>query len=208
MFCHYCGILGHNLKQCAAHYAAEKNGGSMEYQYEDLLRAIGGHAKASVSQHTSPKSNTEEGIGSGPVQSSVPMVQQWMTAEAAREVGQENPKSAKEDDSMNPGIDIKITYADKVDYAGHANVKDGNSMVVRSSLEIMQSLNDNAELNKGLGEKLSFLKTNEGRAKYRLDGVQHHVLFFNNKTTEDSGPTISKPKNMWTRINRVQENRK
>ena len=31
MFCHYCGILGHNLKHFAAHYAAEKNGGSMEY---------------------------------------------------------------------------------------------------------------------------------------------------------------------------------
>ena len=58
MFCHYCGILGHNLKHCAAHYAAEKNGGSMEYQYEDFLRAIGGRARASVSQHTSPKSNT------------------------------------------------------------------------------------------------------------------------------------------------------
>ena len=57
-------------------------------------------------------------------------------------------------DSMNPVIDTKITYADRVDYASHANVKDGNSMVVRSSLEITQSLNDNAELNKGLGEKL------------------------------------------------------
>ena len=110
MFCHYCVILGQNLKHCAAYYAVEKNGGSMEYQYGDLLRAIGGHAKASVSQHTSPKSNTEEGIGSGLVQSSVLMVQQWMTAEAAREVGQENPKSANEDDSMNPRIDIKITY--------------------------------------------------------------------------------------------------
>ena len=161
MFCHSCGILGHNLKHCAAHYAAKKNGGSMEYQYGDFLRAIGGRAKASVSQHTSPKSNIEEGIGSGLVQSSVLMVQQWMTAEAAREVGQENPKSANEDDSMNPRIDMKIMYADRVDYAGHANMKDGNSMVVRSSLEITQSLNDNAELNKGLGEKLSFLKTDE-----------------------------------------------
>ena len=109
---------------------------------------------------------------------------------------------------MNLVIDTKIMYADRVDYAGHANVKDGNSMVVRSSLEITQSLNDNAELNKGLGEKLSFLKTDEGQAEYKLDGVQHHVLFFDNKTTEDSGPSISKPKNMWTRINRVQENRK
>ena len=107
MFCHYCGILGHNLKHFAAHYAAEKNGGSMEYQYRDFLMAIGSRARASVSQHTSPKSNTEEGIGSGPIQSSAPMMQQWMMAEAAREVGQENPRSADEDDSMNPGMDTK-----------------------------------------------------------------------------------------------------
>ncbi|KAK7822842.1 uncharacterized protein CFP56_036059 [Quercus suber] len=28
IFCHYCGILGHDLKHCAAHYAVEKNGGT------------------------------------------------------------------------------------------------------------------------------------------------------------------------------------
>ena len=41
-------------------------------------------------------------------------------------------------------------------------MKEGNSMVVRSSLEITQSLNDNAELNKSLGKELSFLETDKG----------------------------------------------
>ena len=31
IFCHYCGILGHDLKHCAAHYAVEKKGGRIEY---------------------------------------------------------------------------------------------------------------------------------------------------------------------------------
>ena len=31
IFCHYCGILGHDLKHCAAHYAVEKAGGRIEY---------------------------------------------------------------------------------------------------------------------------------------------------------------------------------
>ena len=31
MFCHFCGILGHNLKHYAAHYAVEKKGGRVEY---------------------------------------------------------------------------------------------------------------------------------------------------------------------------------
>ena len=46
MFHHFCGILGHDLKHCVAHYAVEKNGGSMEYQYGDFLKAVGGCAKS------------------------------------------------------------------------------------------------------------------------------------------------------------------
>ena len=42
IFCHYCGILGHDFKNCTAHYAAEKNGGVEEYQYGEFLRVIGG----------------------------------------------------------------------------------------------------------------------------------------------------------------------
>lgn len=42
MFCYFCGILGHDLKHCDAHFTAEKNGGCMEYQYGDFLRATGG----------------------------------------------------------------------------------------------------------------------------------------------------------------------
>ncbi|KAK7821724.1 hypothetical protein CFP56_037355 [Quercus suber] len=48
MFCHYCGILGHDLKYCAAHYAVEKNGGNIVYQYEDFLRAVGARARVPV----------------------------------------------------------------------------------------------------------------------------------------------------------------
>ena len=40
MFCHYCGTLGHDLKHCAVHYAMEKKGGHIEYQYRDFLRAM------------------------------------------------------------------------------------------------------------------------------------------------------------------------
>ena len=48
MFCHYCGILGHDLKHCVAHYAVEKNGGNIDYQYGDFLRATGGRARVPV----------------------------------------------------------------------------------------------------------------------------------------------------------------
>ena len=65
MFCHYYGILGYDLKHCAAHYAVEKNGGNIAYQYGDFLKAASGRARVPVNQYTNPKSFTEEDASSG-----------------------------------------------------------------------------------------------------------------------------------------------
>ena len=46
MFCHCCGLLGHDLRHCASHFAEEKKGGGVEYQYEDWLKALGSHPRA------------------------------------------------------------------------------------------------------------------------------------------------------------------
>lgn len=42
MFCHSCGVLGHDLKHCAKHFARMKNSKEVECQYGDWLRANGG----------------------------------------------------------------------------------------------------------------------------------------------------------------------
>ena len=106
MFCHFCGILGHDLKHYAAHYAMEKNGGSMEYQYGDFLKAVGGCARVVASQHTSPKSNLEEGIGNDSINTLDPTVADLLKTAAVTEVGRENPKSVDVDDSVIPGEEI------------------------------------------------------------------------------------------------------
>lgn len=41
MFCHHCGLLGHDLNHCASYYAILKNGGEVRFQYGDWLRATG-----------------------------------------------------------------------------------------------------------------------------------------------------------------------
>ena len=66
MFCHFCGILGHDLKHCAAHYAIEKQGGRVEYQYGEFLKETRSRPMASTSKNTNPMSNTEKGNGSEP----------------------------------------------------------------------------------------------------------------------------------------------
>ena len=63
IFCHYCGILGHDLKHCAAHYAVDKAGGRIEYKYGDFLRAVGGCPRAQGSKEVGPTFVSEEGKG-------------------------------------------------------------------------------------------------------------------------------------------------
>ena len=46
MFCYFCGFVGHDLKHCAGFFAAEKNGTTMELQYGDWLKAMGGRQKS------------------------------------------------------------------------------------------------------------------------------------------------------------------
>lgn len=68
IFCHYCGVLGHDLKYYAAHYAVEKNGGRIEYQYGDFLKAVGGRVRASTNPYSTNKSSSEEVGGRGSMQ--------------------------------------------------------------------------------------------------------------------------------------------
>lgn len=54
IFCHFCGLLGHDLNHCAGHFAAEKYGDEIDYQYGDWLRASSGW-------HRSPSRNGTAG---------------------------------------------------------------------------------------------------------------------------------------------------
>nr|POE92140.1 hypothetical protein CFP56_47139 [Quercus suber] len=103
----------------------------MEYQYRDFLKAVGGHARVSASQHTSPKFSMEEGTGNDSGHSPVPMVHDLMKTAAMRELGLENPRSADEDDPVNSVMDTEITRIDSVDFARQANVKEDNSNALR-----------------------------------------------------------------------------
>ena len=41
IFCHYCGLLGHNVRHCAGFFAALKNGGVVDCQYGEWLKSMG-----------------------------------------------------------------------------------------------------------------------------------------------------------------------
>nr|XP_023912638.1 uncharacterized protein LOC112024227 [Quercus suber] len=64
MFCHFCGILGHDLKNCASHFTAEKQGRRVEYQYREFLKANGSRPRASTTKPVFSMSCAEGGNGS------------------------------------------------------------------------------------------------------------------------------------------------
>ena len=46
LFCHFCGMLGHDVKHCASHFALTQNGGEVEFQYGESLHAMGGSPRS------------------------------------------------------------------------------------------------------------------------------------------------------------------
>ena len=59
LFCHFCGLLGHELRHFACHYAASKNSGEVVCQYGDWMKAIG---PRTWSPTRNTFSNVEEGL--------------------------------------------------------------------------------------------------------------------------------------------------
>lgn len=46
IFCHFCGLLKHDLRHYASHFTGKKNGGVEEYQYGKWLKASGGRPRS------------------------------------------------------------------------------------------------------------------------------------------------------------------
>ena len=44
IFCHYCGLLGHDVRHCAGFFAASKTGGEVDCQYGEWLKSMGAHS--------------------------------------------------------------------------------------------------------------------------------------------------------------------
>ena len=51
VFYHFCGVLGHDLRHCPAHYEESKKSTTMEYQYRDWLRVSNGRNRSPLRRH-------------------------------------------------------------------------------------------------------------------------------------------------------------
>ncbi|XP_030941646.1 uncharacterized protein LOC115966576 [Quercus lobata] len=46
IFCFFCGLLEQDVRHCANHFSVEKNGGEVDYQYGEWLKALGGRSRS------------------------------------------------------------------------------------------------------------------------------------------------------------------
>ena len=69
LFCHYYGMLGHDVKNCAEHFAVTENGHTVDYQYGDFLKAMGGRPR--VDPFVGKQGGSEYSLDGGGKQSGV-----------------------------------------------------------------------------------------------------------------------------------------
>ena len=63
MFCHYCGLLGHDIRHCVGHYATSKNGKEVVCQYGNWLKALGAHNGSPSKRKPNQSTPIDEAFG-------------------------------------------------------------------------------------------------------------------------------------------------
>ena len=99
-FCHYCGLICHDLKHCVAHFATTKNTSDVKYEYGDFLKATGGR------QPSPPRRNNNNSSSAGdkPVQSTETLKQPMeMTVMVVENFRLESPSFQDKDEIKDSG---------------------------------------------------------------------------------------------------------
>ena len=66
VFCHFCGLLGHDLRHCAQYFCHTKDGKVVHCCYGEWLKAVGGRARLPLRRETGVEKTEKQ---SGPRQS-------------------------------------------------------------------------------------------------------------------------------------------
>ncbi|KAL0007369.1 hypothetical protein SO802_008871 [Lithocarpus litseifolius] len=209
MFCHFCGILGHDLKNCAAHFAAEKQGRKIEYQYGDFMKANGSRPRAPTTKSGFSIPRTEDGNGSTVKLNSGQAVQGLVQVQpAAKEDSMENPSNVDKDPSVNQGMGAEIAHGKNVSIDCHANVKEliAETGELNADMGPVSKLvgQSNTELNGRADMIMDRIEHNKGLPGLCTEERSEHAALDTNTLLDKDGPSRIKPIGTWTRINRME----
>ena len=174
LFCHYCGMLGHDLRHCAEHFVAIKHDGDVKCQYRDWMRAFGGRSCTLPKRFTtSPPRSTWvggeiQGGGAGKPQSMEPVL-------ATSEKHDGNPREERE---------LGSSEKSRIHLNGHQcrplKLEDDKPIMERGICDYTGNVTEDSNS-----------KVNEDHVPI----ITHHVQEI--KTT---GPTDSNSKPKWTHV--------
>ena len=174
MFCHYYGILGHDLRHCPTHFAASKETDNVEYQYGEWLKADSGRSKSL------PRRSKENPMRSEPV-------------------GSTNTPTTKNDKE----IEVMTAVARVLEFRAGQESQNGNSMVEGSVTEISENiLVVNADNNSNVADIMSLLSP-KGVGHQFLNDEANGKFSITNSSLGQVEAKPNKPKSTWTRLNRM-----
>ena len=195
LFCHYCGLLGHDVKHCASHFAVSRNGGEVDYQYGESLRALGGRSCSFPSRNTygsagpAKEQTSDESTNYSPVQGTFPAAGVEDTTPSKQEV-----------ESENLGELPIFQEEANVELGGTDDVQEGRSLQLVPSPVCEDTDVDLAREVTGQPAGIDCMEVATGKNKEAGLGVEASGL---DQRLELVGPSSVKPKSTWTRFNRM-----
>ncbi|KAK7849206.1 uncharacterized protein CFP56_003427 [Quercus suber] len=174
LFCHYCGILGHNLCHCPEHFAASKKTTPVEYQYGDWLKADNGRSR-SPTRRGMDSSRGVESIGRTDGRATESNEVQETAAATARVKDPSNSQRAQNGRHGCGGNVIEV----------QEKISEDNAAPLLNVEKVMPSFTQGGNAEPNLN--------NESTVVHTTSSTLGHV---------ESKP--NKPKATWTRLNRME----
>ena len=119
LFCHFCGMMGHDVKHCASHFALTQNGGEVEFQYGESLHAMGGRPRSFSPRKTGASADAVRGQQFR--ESSCNSLKEKISPVAG--LGTSNPSRPVEIDSVKLGVAPNFQGANNVERESNAYVQ-------------------------------------------------------------------------------------
>ena len=181
LFCHFCGLLGHDLKHCAEYYARSKNGGEVLCQYGEWMKSVGSWSRSPVRMGSNKHSGDRTEGRAGEVN--------LKRAAAVEEKNQANPTVTN-----GYGFGKGVNSGDSPDFVEKDSVTEG---IIMEGCGPSISVTEAEKLNSGKGSLSNELALNQ------VDGLTNGSDD-SHASNMQNGLQVSKPKPTWTRLVRME----
>ena len=182
LFCHWCGILGHDIKHCAHYFAQTKSSGDVVCQYGEWMRVSGGRTRSPPRRDSSrPNYQRDENVEvSGKVHEDGHGGAAAMASNELRSTAVDKPENVG-----NGCSGIVPKFQEEIMGEGVKSGIDSERMNARSTEVSLEVQNLNLELAREEGTN------HAGNVHEHGEDLKHN------------GPNLNKSRPTWTRLSRM-----